>query len=473
MGFATPELVGLLRRCAARVSQAHPGTHLQTGDLSARQGGRTRWHSSHQSGRDADILFLARDARARPVALPTFVGFGPDGRSTSHAQRYVFDEERNLALVLALLDDPQVAVQWIFVADWLRDRLVARARADGLDEALIRRLGLVLHQPSDSNPHADHFHVRIYCPVEDRLHGCWYWGPVWSWVDVGDGPWRERAAALERLLDMPAAAYRIRGAEELAEVLAYPAVPRLVTALDDLDGGVRAAALRALRRIGDPTAADGILRRLAAADEPAWATALLAALGSFDDAGLADVARRIVTEPATVLAPGLRDAPPEALLVAAADLLGRHGRAEALQPLLSLVASPRPGVASAAHLALAQVTNQPLPGAGRRWTPAAAKRVAAAWRAFAEAYGEDGWLAWMERGFTRRGARFPDGMVSLGAIPVLVELIGHEEPAVRDNAVRVLDVLTGRHLSPWSRSPRAQLRHWRRWWELNEPVAAR
>jgi hypothetical protein len=30
----------------------------------------------------------------------------------------------------------------------------------------------VLHQPGDSLPHDDHFHVRIYCPVGDRHAWC-------------------------------------------------------------------------------------------------------------------------------------------------------------------------------------------------------------------------------------------------------------------------------------------------------------
>jgi penicillin-insensitive murein endopeptidase len=37
---------------------------------------------------------------------------------------------------------------------------------------LLERAESVLHQPTDSRPHDDHFHLRIRCTPEERSAGC-------------------------------------------------------------------------------------------------------------------------------------------------------------------------------------------------------------------------------------------------------------------------------------------------------------
>ncbi|MEO8214535.1 MAG: hypothetical protein ABI560_15140, partial [Myxococcales bacterium] len=39
----------------------------------------------------------------------------------------------------------------------------------------------IIRQPSDSEPHDDHMHVRIYCDPNDRALGCSDHGPVRWW----------------------------------------------------------------------------------------------------------------------------------------------------------------------------------------------------------------------------------------------------------------------------------------------------
>ena len=34
-------------------------------------------------------------------------------------------------------------------------------------------------QPSDSSPHDDHFHVRLYCAPDDLPYGCADRPPIW------------------------------------------------------------------------------------------------------------------------------------------------------------------------------------------------------------------------------------------------------------------------------------------------------
>jgi hypothetical protein len=97
-----------------------------------------------------------------------------------------FDTARNWALVEALLRNPEVEIQWIFVVDHLKKRMLAHAREAGADKDLISRARTVLMQPRDSSPHADHFHIRIYCGRAERLQGCLNNGRIHGWAEIHD-----------------------------------------------------------------------------------------------------------------------------------------------------------------------------------------------------------------------------------------------------------------------------------------------
>lgn len=92
-----------------------------------------------------------------------------------------FDVERNWFFVRSLLSDPEVEIQWIFVQRDLAARMLEHAGQMGEDPALLARAALVMHQPSDSDPHDDHMHVRVFCDRDDRGYGCADRGPVRWW----------------------------------------------------------------------------------------------------------------------------------------------------------------------------------------------------------------------------------------------------------------------------------------------------
>jgi hypothetical protein len=48
----------------------------------------------------------------------------------------------------------------------------------------MKRARVTLRQPGDSSPHADHFHIRFYCGLEERLRGCVDTGERHAWVDT-------------------------------------------------------------------------------------------------------------------------------------------------------------------------------------------------------------------------------------------------------------------------------------------------
>lgn len=181
--YGTEELVALIVRAARRVALEWPGSTLWVGDLSPARGGPSAWHRSHQNGRDVDLLFFALDDRGRPAPPPVeMIRFGPDGVSRPGiTPRRYFDVARNWALVKALLEDPEVQVQYLFIYAPLERRLLDYARAQGEPIDLLQRAEAILHQPSDSAPHDDHLHVRIYCPPSDRVFGCIDHGPLRWW----------------------------------------------------------------------------------------------------------------------------------------------------------------------------------------------------------------------------------------------------------------------------------------------------
>jgi len=164
--WGTDELVALLERAGAAVMARTPGARLTIGDLSRRGGGRFPPHHSHQSGRDVDVGFYVTDADGVPMDLDRFFTFRRDGTVRNHdAMRYDFT--RNWQLVEALVMD-EVPVQWIFVSRELRARLLDEGRTRGASAEALMRADAILSQPSHGGRHADHFHVRIYCPAADR-----------------------------------------------------------------------------------------------------------------------------------------------------------------------------------------------------------------------------------------------------------------------------------------------------------------
>jgi penicillin-insensitive murein endopeptidase len=195
--WGTDELVGVVVRAARAVDRALPGGTAAIGDLSRRAGGASVEHRSHQSGRDVDVFYYALDAGGRPLAPgEAMIRYGTSGQALrwSPAHGFAapaapvpdvhFDAARNWAFVRALLMDEDAEVQWIFIQHDLAALLLRAATDAGEDPALVARAAFILHEPTDSEPHDDHMHVRLYCDPGDRRLGCADRGPV-RWLKKG------------------------------------------------------------------------------------------------------------------------------------------------------------------------------------------------------------------------------------------------------------------------------------------------
>ncbi len=178
--YGTDELVGLIQRAAAAVEHQYPGSVLGVADLSKEAGGAAAGHRSHQSGRDVDLLYYARDENDQPFPpddlMPVYRHSGKATYSEAPTwQKNIpvrfFDLARNWALVAAVLADPDAVVTHIFVARRIKRWLLDYAAASHADPELIEKAKLVLSSPKNARAHTDHMHLRIACPRGDISRG--------------------------------------------------------------------------------------------------------------------------------------------------------------------------------------------------------------------------------------------------------------------------------------------------------------
>jgi penicillin-insensitive murein DD-endopeptidase len=162
-------LVTMLDRAARAVRRQFPGSVTSVGHLSREGGGDIDRHRSHESGRDADVVFFVRSAAGRQLLSPHFVSFRADGTAPSWPGAY-FDDAKNWALVAAFVGDAEAHVTHLFIASPLRARLLAYAERTGAPQETRMRAAELMQQPHGVLPHDDHFHVRIGCPA--RMSGC-------------------------------------------------------------------------------------------------------------------------------------------------------------------------------------------------------------------------------------------------------------------------------------------------------------
>lgn len=165
--FGHPALILMLQRSAKQIARANPGAKLAVGDISAEAGGPLSGHHSHQSGRDADLGFYARDAKGKLVAPEKFVAYGADGKAND-GSGLVFDDALNWALVESMARDTRANLAYVFVSRGLRARLLAYAAQKKRPKKYVELVVALFMQPENAEPHNDHFHVRIRCPKDQE-----------------------------------------------------------------------------------------------------------------------------------------------------------------------------------------------------------------------------------------------------------------------------------------------------------------
>ncbi len=185
-GYGTEELTTELTDAASQVHAQLPGGELVINDISLPNGGPIRHHGSHQSGRDADVLFYIVDRTGEPMpskGVPLDKrGYGWDFKELMDPKDDVFvklDAPRTWRLVRALAEHPDSSLQRIFVVEHVRALLLQEARRTHTPRRLIERAGDLMCQPAVA--HDDHFHFRFFCAPDDIAKGCQDTSPMYPW----------------------------------------------------------------------------------------------------------------------------------------------------------------------------------------------------------------------------------------------------------------------------------------------------
>ena len=458
--YATRELAGLLRRASAAVSRDYPRSVMRIGNIGFQHGGPIPWSVSHQCGRDVDVALYTLHAQSdKPASLHTLVAFGPDG--LDRTRRFRFDTGRNLALVAAMLYDTEAPVQRIYVAEWLKELLIHRARAEGRSTDLLNRMEDGLAQPWLSSPHDDHFHVRIFCPAKDRPHGCQDRGRVWPWLVAYDAEVRRRVKGLVWALRSPSMTQRLAALEALGSLRHVDAIPALRNRLLSKETRLREGALDALVRLGDKAAQPAIVAALPEAVDPAWARALLAAAAKADGQATVGLAAQIIERPADVLPASARKSGLVDLQLAAARLLAHRGTEVHAPLLLGLLDSGNAELRRMGAKALAALTGHP--------PPRDKARSAVYWQQLLAGIGGRGRLRWLCQSLARRGyAVGGHAPLHPSVVRELVRAAGSREELTSTTASRALQEISGWELDARGRSGRTMKRLWGVWLRLIE-----
>lgn len=186
--FGTQELVDLVEWAAAKVAEKHPGSTMLVGDLSRARGGRLRPHRSHRTGRDADVGFYLSSEDGEMLTAERFVRMSRSGVGQSRGTTYKFDVARNWELVANIVGQDIVPVQYMMIIRPLKDMLLAEGRRQNASAELLQRVEAVVGPRSTGRgrwarygTHNSHFHIRIYCPADDRPR-CSDQPPYWDWI---------------------------------------------------------------------------------------------------------------------------------------------------------------------------------------------------------------------------------------------------------------------------------------------------
>lgn len=439
--YGTEELVQVVLDAARAYQAAYPGERIGVGNMSHAHGGDIRWSRSHNSGRDVDLAFPFVDEDGEPVAVTTLIHVNRYGRARD-GSGWTMDFERAWRMVEGLLTSDDGHVQWIFVYAPLKFRILEAGEELGADPEVLEMARSVLHQPGDSAPHNDHFHVRLFCSRDDVLEGCRDVGPDRDFAPRYDVDLDARRRELIRGLMDPDGEVASSCTDFLQRLESDAYLPEIAQALPFQAPEAQLALIDWIAEVDD-RGYTGLLVPLAesSADDAVRSRAFwaLGRLADFDAApGLSGML--------------LRDGQPlddgTPLRLAAATSLRNIPDPRALEGLVAAISDEDPAVRAAVAHALHRTaaTSSPFdPGADL--SPLDRARLAVFWSTWLASHAPDDRDAWLSDAFEAAGYR----VGNLAARPRLTELVR----ALRDDRDWVVfnaDRQLVRHTPWWSPS---------------------
>lgn len=463
--FGTQELVGAVERAAAAVAKRFPGAVLQVGNMAKGGGGDIPWSVSHNNGRDVDLAFYLLAPDGSQPALDDLVRLDAAGRPADLPLPLRFDPARNWALMKALLTDPTIEPQYVFVANPLKAMMLQHAKGRGESKALLAKADVVLRQPVGALPHDDHFHLRIHCPRSNVAEGCVDSGRVRPGLDLNAGAGAERVPKLVKALGSKRPARRAAAAFLLATLGARETAPAIAKRLGDKDVSVRLEALDALERLGAFDQVERIQRRARKDSHGPVVRRAVQALAALASRG-SDRARSALVEllPDRRALTAPRGLSEETFTVQAkaAEALGRLAVRRAVPALATALEGADPETLRTIEEALALLTNRTTDDLRAAGGPPDA---AQAWAAWVAQNGTRSPLDWLVEGFNAAG--HPMTALDARAAPTLVAAVLDTRDHVSFNAQRgLMSIAKGDPGSlAWSRED--AWAHWSRWARKN------
>jgi murein endopeptidase len=447
--FGTESLVHLLKDASDAVAQEFPGSVLEIGNMGLQDGGPIGQSKSHQGGRDVDLAFFARDRKGNPASTGRFIGYSASGKGSNG---YVLDEERTWFLVKTLVQSQDPQVQWMFVSEGVRKRLLAYADESGEDPGIIERAAAVLHQPTDSSDHADHFHLRIYCSAYDRLVGCVDYGPQRAGAGSQDSLVAEVVADLERRVRGYDGTIRAEALRKLELLYLSPEVERAGQArslfreyLCDESSDVVEASLSGLRRHAPDSLPEAILG-LKCSTTPAAAVVLFSQIDRLRDTRVWTHARRMLRSRACSELDFCSSAtckPRAELCVRALAALGHSTQLSDGPLLMQYFGSDRSDVSQAARTALQTLYATKTPWTRDEARPAGARKTASGkkpkskaprlsardqWAQFVSEWQSQSWPRYFRTLLAVRGYRIGPKLYSRSNVKELLKAVKSGDP---------------------------------------------
>lgn len=245
--WGSTEMVGLLAFAGKGLFDATK-SKLWLGNVGKKGGGDIPYSVSHNAGRDADVAFSYLDAAGKPVDPPDLVPLDKDGRSKETGLR--LDAQRTWITIRGIVSAPDVEVEYVFVSEPLKKKILAWARDHKEAPEVIQRAADVMRQPGGSAPHDDHLHVRIYCSPLDIASGCVDTGQIAPTKKSYAAQRDERVSHAVQQLQSKDPVRRANGVMRLGVLRAVEAMDKIVAALNDDAADVRFASASVIGALG-------------------------------------------------------------------------------------------------------------------------------------------------------------------------------------------------------------------------------
>lgn len=463
LGYGTRELLNALVAASEYVDRVHPGAILWFGNIGRRRGGDIPWSVSHNAGRDADLAFYTTDPEGNPVQPPDLLHYRANGRTREYGGYYRFDTPRNWTLVKALVVSPHAQIQYLFISDPLRDRLLDYARSRGEPAAIINRAARLMQQPGRDIPHDDHLHVRVYCSAFDRTGGCENLGRVHPGVDLHEGAAERRAERAEVMLRAGEPDTRRNAVDRLALLGGRSQLGQIRRRLSDPDPTVRAAAVDAIAGLGGDVEMGWLVAHWTDESDDLVRSRIVAAGGTLGGraAGLLFAELLGAASPVTISGKTYD------LRLDVLDATAKAARAEPTYGIVELLQSEDAALAARAASTLRLLANraeddfdwsQPV-------SPVEADLAASLWQSWLDGAADQTRDEWVAEGFALVGVPLEGGADA--AAERLAGLIADQRPWLGVNAQRQLMRMSRNHPRSleWPRTDAET--YWRRWVRRN------